>query len=96
MPEGPSPAREISASITTLLVYTFAHSTRHLKVIKFCCHLRKSRQKLQNSDFQSQFSNSKMIRIFLIFFQRNKIYFRATFFVIDSFRQLQFLQQFIS
>ena len=26
MPEGPSPAREISASITTLLVYTFAHS----------------------------------------------------------------------
>ena len=28
MPEGPSPAREISASITTLLVYTFAHSIR--------------------------------------------------------------------
>ena len=36
-----------------------------LKKIKSCGQLSKSCQKLQNSDFQSQFSMSKIIQIFL-------------------------------
>ena len=37
-------------------------------------------QKVPKSDFQSQFSTSKIIQIFLFFF----IEFRSTFFVIDK------------
>jgi hypothetical protein len=67
-------------SMTSLLMqHTVAHSTRpsfRLKINKqpfyqsfmSCGQMSKSCQKWQNSDFQSQFSMSKIIRIFLIFF----------------------------
>ena len=56
---------------------------------------KNSRQKVPKSDFQSQFSMSKNIRIFL---QKNFIEeydFRGTLFVIDIFWKLQFLNHFI-
>ena len=63
---------------------TVAYSTRHSfrpktnnqflkKFFKLCGHLSKICQKLQNSDFQSQFSMSKIIRIFLNFFSLKNI-----------------------
>ena len=55
---------------------------------------KNSRQKVQKSDFQSQFSTLKMLRMF-----RKKIslksIFWSTFFVIDIYRKLQFLKPFI-
>ena len=62
-------------SMTQLLTYTVAHSTRPSfrlkinsqpikKVFKSCVQLSKSSQKWQNSDFQSPFSKSKIICIF--------------------------------
>ena len=44
------------------------------------------------SDFQSQFSMSKIIRIFLNFFFIEEYQFRGTFFDIDIFWKLQFLK----
>ena len=46
------------------------------------------------SDFQSQFSMSKIIRNFLIFFFIEEYQFRGTFFVIDIFWKLPFLRHF--
>ena len=50
---------------------------------------------LQNFDFQSQFSMSKIIRIFpkKIFIEQYQ--FRSTFFVIDIFWKIQFLNHLI-
>ena len=42
-------------------------------------------QKVPKFDFQSQFSTSKIIGIFLIFFFIEEYQFRSTFFVIDIF-----------
>ena len=42
-------------------------------------------QKVSKFDFQSQFSVSKIIRIFLNFFFIEEYQFRSTFFVIDIF-----------
>ena len=47
------------------------------------------------SDFQSQFSMSKIIRIFLNFFFIGEYQFRGMFFVIDIFWELQFLKHFV-
>ena len=59
-------------SMTQLLSHTFAHLTGpsfRLKVkLLPNINLHKSCWKLQNSDFQSQFFTSKIIRIFLFFF----------------------------
>jgi hypothetical protein len=52
---------------------------------KSCGQLSKSCQKWQNSDFQSQFSMSKIIRMFLKTFFIEKYYFRGKLFVIDIF-----------
>ena len=82
--------------MTSLLTHTVAHSTRPFsrpkinnqplkKFFKSCGQLSKSCQKWQNSDFQSQFSMSKIIRIFLIFFFIEEYDFRGTLFVIDIF-----------
>ena len=63
--------------------------------VKSCSHLSKSLQNVKNSDFQSQFTMSKMILFFL-----KKIieeyHLWSSFFVIDIFWQLQFLILFIS
>jgi hypothetical protein len=52
--------------------------------------------KMPISDFQSEFSMSKIIRIFLIFFFIEEYQFRGTLVVIDTFLKLQFLKPFIS
>ena len=52
-------------------------------------------QEVTKFDFQSQFSMSKIIRIFLIFFFIEEYQFRGTFFVIDIFWKLQFLKHFV-
>ena len=105
----PRPARKKTecVSMTQLLPHTFAHLTGpsfRLKVkllpnknrfFRSYVNLHKSCWKLQNSDFQSQFSTSKIIRIFLNFFFIEEYLFRSTFFVIDIFWQIQFLKHFI-
>ena len=48
------------------------------------------------SDFQSQFSMSKIIRIFLNFFLIEEYQFRGIFVVIDIFWKLQFLNHFVT
>ena len=53
-------------------------------------------QKLPISDFQSDFSMSKIIRIFLIFFFIEEYQFRGTYIVIGINWKLQFLKPFIS
>ena len=53
-------------------------------------------QKMPISDFQSDFSMSKIIRIFLIFFFIEEYQFRGTYIVIGIFWKLQFLKPFIS
>ena len=63
----------------------FSIATTWVNVVKMC----------KNSDFQSQFSMSKMIRSFLIFFFIEEYHLRSTFFVIDIFWQFQFLSHFI-
>ena len=52
-------------------------------------------QKLPISDFQSEFSMSKSVRIFLIFYFIEEYQFRSTYFVIGFFWKLQFLKHFI-
>ena len=47
------------------------------------------------SDFQSQFSRSTIIWIFLIFFLIEEYQFRATISLIDIFWKLQFLKHYI-
>ena len=54
-----------------------------------------SDQKLPISDFQSQFSMSKIVGIFLNFFFIEEYQFRGTFFVIDIFWKLRFLKHFV-
>ena len=49
-------------------------------------------QKEPKFDFQSQFSTSKNLEIFLIFCFIKKYQFRSTFFVIDIFKSLYFLK----
>ena len=79
--------------MTSLLIHTVAHSTRPAqnqqpipkKVFKSCNQLSKSCQKLQNSDFQSQLSMSKIIRIFLKRIFIEEYHFRGKFFIIDIF-----------
>ena len=53
-------------------------------------------QKVPKFDFQSQFSMSKIIRIFLNFFFIEEYQFMSTFFVIDIFWWNQFLNHFIT
>ena len=53
-------------------------------------------QKMPISDFQSDFSMSKIIRIFLNFFFIEEYQFRGTYIVIGIFWKLQFLKPFIS
>ena len=60
-------------------------TTSPLKSFKSCIQLSKSCQKWQNSEFRSQFSMPKIIRIFLIFFFTKKYDFRGILFVIDIF-----------
>ena len=48
-------------------------------------HLHKSRQKLQNYDFQSQFSMSKIIQIIPIFFSSNNINLGAHILLLTFF-----------
>ena len=52
--------------------------------------------KILISDFQSQFSMSKIIRIFLNFFFIEEYQFRGIFVVIDIFWKLQFLNLFVT
>ena len=52
-------------------------------VVQLCSKL--SDRKMLISDFQSQFSMSKIVRIFLIFFFIEKYQFRSSFSVIDIF-----------
>ena len=60
-------------SMTSVSTHNVAHSTRHSfrpkpttsPLKSFKGHLSNSCQKMQNSDFQSQFSKSKIIWIFL-------------------------------
>ena len=52
-------------------------------------------KKLLNSDFQSQFSMSKMVWIFLNLFFIDKYHCRNRFFVIDIFWKIQFSKHFI-
>ena len=47
------------------------------------------------SDFQSQFSKSKIIQIFLNFFFIEEYQFSGTFFVIVIFWKLKFLRHFV-
>ena len=47
-------------------------------------------QKVPKSDFQSQFSASKIIRIFCIFSFIEEYEFRSTFFVVDIFDNINF------
>ena len=54
------------------------------------CH-----QKVPKSDFQSHFSMSKIIQIFLIFFFIEEYQFRRRFFVNVIFWKLQFLNHFV-
>ena len=53
-------------------------------------------QKVPKFDFQSQFSMSKIIRIFLNFFFIEEYQFRSTFFVIDIFLIKSILNHFIT
>ena len=52
------------------------------------------RQKAPKSDFQSRFSLSKIVRIFLIFFFIEEYQYRRSFFDIVIFWKLQFLNHF--
>ena len=52
--------------------------------------------KILISDFQSQFSMSKIIRIFLIFFFIEEYQFRGIFVVIDIFWKIHFLNHFVT
>ena len=47
------------------------------------------------SDFQSQFSMSKIIRIFLNFFFIEEYQFKGMFYGVDIFGKLQFLKHFV-
>ena len=48
------------------------------------------------SDFQSEFSMSKIIRIFLNFFFIEEYQFRGIFVVIDIFWKIHFLNHFVT
>ena len=52
---------------------------------------KKKKKKKPISDFQTQFSMSKIIRIFLIFFIE-EYQFRGIIFVVDTFWKLQFFK----
>ena len=78
-------------SIFQLLTYTIAHVTKPFfrlktnnqptkKFLSLAGHLSKSHQNVQNSDFQCQFSMSKIIQMFLKYFFNEDYYFRSTFF----------------
>ena len=66
-----------------------------LKKFNSCSQLSKSFLKWQNSDFQSQFSVSKIIRIFPNFLFIEEYDFSGMLFVIELFLKLQFLNPFI-
>ena len=53
-------------------------------------------QKVPKFDFQSQFSTSKIIRIFLKFFFIEEYQFWGIFVVIDIYWKLQFLNHFVT
>ena len=55
------------------------------KLLNFVFGLMASCQKVPKFDFQSQFSMSKIIGIFLIFFFIEEYQLRSTFVVIDIF-----------
>ena len=80
-------------SMTTLLTHTVAHSTKpsfrpktnNQPLKKSFAQLSKICQKWPNSDFQSQFSMSRNIRIFLKKKFIKEYDFRGSLFVIDIF-----------
>ena len=77
-------------SMTTLLTHNVAHSTKPFFMPQTNnqspkTQLSKSCKKWQNSDFQSQFSMSKIIGIFLKKIFIEEYDFRGTLFVIDIF-----------
>jgi len=76
--------------MTTLLTPKTNNQPPKKSLKKSCTQLRKSCQKWQNSDFQSQFSMSKNIRSFLKKIFSEEYDFRGTLFVIDIFGKLQF------
>ena len=86
-------------SMNSLLRHTVEHSTRLSFRPKLnnqsCSHLSKSWQKWQNSYFQSHFSTSKIIRIFLKKFLFEECYFKSTLFVINISWKLPSLKHFI-
>jgi hypothetical protein len=63
-----------------------------MKSLNFAIWCNGRCQKVPKSDFQSQFSTSKIIRIFLNVFFIKQYEFRSTFFEIDIFK---FLNHFI-
>ena len=93
--------------MTSLLTHTFPHSTRPsfmpkinnqlLKKFNSCGQLSKSFLKWQNSDFQSQFSVSKINRIFWKIFSLKNLILGAhllllTFLETSIFEPLYFLK----
>ena len=79
-------------SMAQVLLHTIAHFTgpsfmlkANNQIFRSCIQLSKRCQKLQNFDFQSKFSMSKIIRIFPNFFFIEQYQFRSTFFVVDIF-----------
>ena len=64
--------------------------TSHIKNFRSCVQLSKRCQKLQNFDFQSQFSMSKIIRIFPFFFSLNNINLGAHFLLLTFFDNFNF------
>ena len=79
--------------MTTLLTHTFAHSTKpsfmpqnnNQLPKKFLRSVEPKLSKWQNSDFQSQFSMSENIQIFLKIIFIEEYDSRGTVFVIDIF-----------
>ena len=86
--------QELNFSMTSVLTHPVAHSTRskfnNQPIKKSCGQLSKSCQKWQNSDFQSQFSMSKMITIFLKKIFIEEYHFRSTFLSLTFFENFNF------
>ena len=82
--------RTLSNIITCLPLCPKPSTIPLKKYFKSCGQLSKSCQKLQNSDFQSKFSMSKIIRICLNYFFIEEYHFMSILFVIDILWQFPF------
>ena len=87
--------RTLSHIITCLPLCPKPSTIPLKKYFKSCGQLSKSCQKLQNSDFQSKFSMSKIIRICLNYFFIEEYHFMSILFVIDILWQFPFWNHFI-